>query len=146
MSCHLDGAVKPKKVFSNFVLFPIFFAGSVALSIYLTINLYLKFGWVLAFAFIFFLCVITLIERIYNADTWNRKSDKKWRKNGEVYHSSHKDEKSSHRLGAFLPTRVRYYADLCKESAGSLCYLSFRTYLRVFRHKDAGDEVIRLSI
>ena len=64
----------------------------------------------------------------------------------EVYYSSHNDEKSSHRVTAFLPKRVHYYAGLCKELAGSLCYLSFRTYLRVFRHKDAGDEVIRLSI
>ena len=64
----LDGLVKPKKVFSNLVLFPAFFAGCVALSIYLTYNLFLKFGYELAFAFIFFLCVITLIERLYSAD------------------------------------------------------------------------------
>ena len=60
--------MKPKKVFFDFVIFPIFFAGCVALSIYLTINLFLKFGWELCFAFIALLCIVTLVDMARGGD------------------------------------------------------------------------------
>ena len=36
----------------NFIGLPAFFAGSIAVSIYLVINLFTKFGWILCLTFI----------------------------------------------------------------------------------------------
>jgi hypothetical protein len=57
-----------QKIF-NLVAFSAFFLGSVSASIYLTINLFLKFGWLLCVSFIAFLSIITLIYCGKSADT-----------------------------------------------------------------------------
>ncbi len=54
---------------SNVVSFAAFFLGSVSVSIYLTINLFLKFGWLLCFSFIAFLSITTLLYCGKRADT-----------------------------------------------------------------------------
>ena len=56
--------MKPKRVFFDFVVFPIFFAVCVALSIYLAFNLFLKFGWELCLVFIALLCIVTLADMV----------------------------------------------------------------------------------
>ena len=60
--------MKPSQRISNFVVFPAFFLGAVSLSIYLTINLFLKFGGVLCFSFIAFLSMTTLYYCSKSAD------------------------------------------------------------------------------
>ena len=57
-----------QKIF-NLVAFSAFFLGSVSASIYLTINLFLKFGWLLCVSVIAFLSIITLIYCGKSADT-----------------------------------------------------------------------------
>ena len=54
---------------SNVVTFTVFFLGSVSVSIYLTVNLFLKFGWLLCFSFIAFLSITTLLYCGKRADT-----------------------------------------------------------------------------
>ena len=61
--------MKPSKAIYNFVALPIFFVGSVSVSIYLVINLFLKFGWIFCVSFIAFLTLTTLIYCGKSADT-----------------------------------------------------------------------------
>ena len=61
--------MKTMQRISNVVAFPAFFLGSVSVSIYLTINLFLKFGWLLCFSFIAFLSITTLLYCGKRTDT-----------------------------------------------------------------------------
>ncbi len=53
----------------NFVGLPAFFVGSISVSIYLVINLFTKFGWILCLTFIVLLSTTTLIYCGKSTDT-----------------------------------------------------------------------------
>lgn len=61
--------MKLSQAIYNFVALPAFFVGSISVSIYLVINLFVKFGWVLCLTFIVILSTTTLIYCGKTTDT-----------------------------------------------------------------------------
>ena len=63
--------MKPSQAIYNFIALPAFFVGSISVSIYLVINLFIKFGWILCLTFIILLSATTLIYCGKSADHWS---------------------------------------------------------------------------
>ena len=61
--------MKPSQAIYNFIALPAFVLGSISVSIYLVINLFTKFGWLLCLTFIVLLSATTLIYCGKQADS-----------------------------------------------------------------------------